>query len=41
MTRWDDEIIKFMGVTWNRTAQNRKLWNIQGETFVQQWTDNG
>jgi len=41
MTRWDDEIIKFMGVTWNRTAQNRKLWKIQGEAFVQQWTDNG
>ena len=41
MTRWEDEIIKFMGVTWNRNAQNRKLWKIQGEAFVQQWTDNG
>ena len=39
MTRWDDEIIKFMGVTWNRTAQNRKLWKIQGEAFVQPVAD--
>jgi endonuclease/exonuclease/phosphatase family metal-dependent hydrolase len=41
MTRWDDEIIKFMGVTWIRKAQDRKLWKIHGEAFVQQWTDHG
>ena len=41
MTRWDDEIIKFMGVTWIRKAQDRKLWKIHGEAFVQQWTDQG
>ena len=41
MTRWDDEIIKFMGVTWIRKAQDRKLWKIHGEAFVQQWTGHG
>ena len=40
-TRWEDEIRKYMGVTWIRAAKDREVWRNHGEAFVQQWTDNG
>jgi Reverse transcriptase (RNA-dependent DNA polymerase) len=36
-TRWEDDIRKFLGVTWMRKARNRKEWCQQGEAFIQQW----
>lgn len=36
-TRWEDDIRKFLGVTWMREANNRIKWCQQGEAFIQQW----
>ena len=35
--RWEDDIHKFLGVTWMREAKNRKVWCQHGEAFIQQW----
>lgn len=35
--RWEDDIRKFLGVTWMRQANNRKKWCQHGEAFIQQW----
>ena len=35
-TRWEDDIRKFVGVTWMR-----ELLKYHGEAFIQQWIDNG
>ena len=39
--RWDDEIRKVAGVNWMTKALNRKQWKNLGETYIQQWIDNG
>jgi hypothetical protein len=36
-TRWEDEIIKKVGVTWPRLAKDRVTWLRHGEAFIQQW----
>ena len=33
-TRWRDEIVKFAGMTWMRTAQDRSKWYQLGVTFA-------
>lgn len=39
--RWEDDIKKYIGVTWMRVARNRKDWKHHEEAFIQQWIDNG
>src|SRR5436190_285345 len=39
--RWEDDIKKFIGVTWMRVARDRKDWKHREEAFIQQWIDNG
>ena len=39
-TRWRDEIVKFAGMPWMRTAQDRSKWYQLGEAFALQWADN-
>ena len=34
--RWKDDIVTYMGTTWQRKAQNRQLWKDSEETFIQQ-----
>ena len=40
-TRWRDDIVKFMGITWMRVAQDRIEWHELEEAFALQWADNG
>ena len=40
-TRWRDDIVKFMGITWMRVAQDRIEWHEREEAFALQWADNG
>ena len=39
--RWEDDIKKYIGVTWMRVGRNRKAWKHHEEAFIQQWIDNG
>ena len=39
--RWEDDIKKYIGVTWMRVARDRKDWKHHEEAFIQQWIDNG
>ena len=39
-TRWVDDITKFLGKTWMRSAADRVMWKHHGEAFIQQWIDN-
>jgi hypothetical protein len=39
--RWRDENVMTIGMNWMRNAQQRTEWNALGETFIQQWTENG
>ena len=39
--RWEDDIKKFIGVTWMREARDRNNWKQHEEAFIQQWIDNG
>jgi hypothetical protein len=41
LRRWTDETVMTDGTNWMRTAQQRIEWNALGETFIQQWTENG
>jgi hypothetical protein len=41
LRRWRDEIVMMAGMKWRRRAQQRIEWNALGETFVQQWRENG
>ena len=40
-SRWRDEIVKFVGAEWRRSAENRAGWKHLGEAFILQWIDNG
>ena len=40
--RWKDEIRKQAGVNWKTVALDRKKWKcLLGQTFIQQWIENG
>jgi endonuclease/exonuclease/phosphatase family metal-dependent hydrolase len=39
--RWEDDIKKYIGVTWMRVGRDRKSWKHHEEAFIQQWIDNG
>ena len=36
-TRWQDDIVKSVGITWMRKAQDRSHWKHHEEAFIQQW----
>ena len=36
-TRWQDDIVKSVGVIWIRKAQDRSDWKHHEEAFIQQW----
>ena len=40
-TRWEDEMRKYAGVTWARTARNRSEWKLHEKAFIQQWIESG
>ena len=35
--RWKDDIMKWQGATWTRTAKDRKKWKELTEGYFQQW----
>ena len=37
--RWKDDIMKWQGATWTRTAKDRKKWKELTEGYFQQWRD--
>ena len=37
--RWKDDIMKWQGATWTRTAKDRKKWKELMEGYFQQWRD--
>ena len=37
--RWKDDIMKWKGATWTRTAKDRKKWKELTEGYFQQWRD--
>ena len=37
--RWKDDIMKWQGATWTRTAKDRKKWKKLTEGYFQQWRD--
>ena len=37
--RWRDDIEKIFGNTWTRAAQERTLWKMRTEGYIQQWMD--
>ena len=39
--RWEDDIKKYIGVTWMRVDRDRNAWKHHEEAFIQQWIDNG
>src|SRR5271156_2935417 len=39
--RWEDDIKKYIGVTWMRVSRNRNDWKHHEEAFTQQSIDNG
>ena len=39
--RWSDDVGRYAGRDWMRTAQDRELWKTKGEAYVQQWIQNG
>ncbi|KAG6462790.1 hypothetical protein O3G_MSEX013475 [Manduca sexta] len=38
--RWEDDIKKIAGPTWQRKAANRKLWKTLGEAYAKGQADN-
>jgi hypothetical protein len=40
-TRWEDDIMKMLGVTWGRVARDRQVWKSYEKAFIQQWIDSG
>ena len=40
-TRWEDDIRKFLGVTWMRAAANREKWCIHERPSSSSGSDNG
>ena len=39
--RWEDDLVKWLGTTWARTARERSVWKDHGKAFIQQWIENG
>ena len=39
--RCEDDINKYIGVTWMGVARDRNNWKHHEEAFIQQWIDNG
>jgi len=39
--RWNRDIIKYLGVTWQRKAQNRENWKALGEAYIRCRIDKG
>ena len=37
--RWKDDIMKWQGAAWTRTAKDRKKWKELTEGYFQQWRD--
>ena len=37
--RWQDDICKYQGASWARTAKDRKRWKDLVEGYFQQWKD--
>ena len=37
--RWSDDIVKWQGATWTRTAKDRTKWRNLAEGYFQQWRD--
>lgn len=40
-TMWTDDLVKVARRRWMQAAQNRSLWCIMREAYVQQWTAIG
>ena len=38
--RWEDELVWFE-MDWRDLAQNRDVWKMNGEAFIQEWIENG
>ena len=41
MDRWNRDIIKYLGVTWQREAQDRENWKVLGEAYIRRRIENG
>ena len=41
MTRWRDDIRKFVGQNWKQKTNDRNEWKSLGEAYVLQWNDTG
>ena len=39
--RWNRDIIKYLGVTWQREAQDREKWKMLGEAYIRYRIENG
>ena len=37
--RWRDDITSYIGMTWARVAEDRKVWSEHEEGYIQQWID--
>ena len=40
-TRWTTDLVKYIGNDWAEIAEDRELWSIYREAFVQQWNIDG
>ena len=41
-TRWRDDLDKYWkSVNWRRNAEDRRMWKIHGEAYLQKWSITG
>ena len=38
--RWEDEIVKSLGITWAKSSSDRNVWKNYRKVFIQQWIEN-
>ncbi|GBP61929.1 hypothetical protein EVAR_44985_1 [Eumeta japonica] len=38
--RWEDDMKKVIGITWERNAENKKTWKTLGEAYSKGQADN-
>ena len=36
---WETDIVKYAGSDWRESSQDRQLWKVMAEGYIQQWTN--